>query len=241
MPFWQRILIAGAVLLIAMLAARMIDRRISRRPLPPEAVTRYRVLRRTITALIVAVGLLSALLVIPQVRAVAGGILASSAIVGLVVGFAARSPIANFVSGLLIAITQPLRLGDTVDVRGVSGVVEEIGLTYTFIRARDNSRLVIPNELLASDTIRNSTIVSRETLAEATVQVPQDTDLGAAVRLLGEALAGRPDAQVLVSGLNERATLTVRTRVSDETGVEAVASELRLLAHARLREAGLLQ
>ena len=46
---------------------------------------------------------------------------------------------------------------------GVEGVVEEIGLTYTFIRADDDTRLVIPNEKLASDTIRNATIVSSET------------------------------------------------------------------------------
>jgi small-conductance mechanosensitive channel len=240
MPFWERLLIAGVVLLVATIVAQLIDRAIARHPLPPEALTRYRVLRRSLAVLIVAVGLLSALLVIPEVRAIAGGILASSAIAALVIGFAARSPIANFVSGLLIALTQPLRLGDMVEVRGVSGVVEEIGLTYTIIRAADESRLVIPNELLASDTIRNSTIVSREKLAEATVQVPQDIDLGAAVGLLGEALAGRPQAQVFVTAVEERATLTLRAQVSDETSVEETASELRLLAHGRLRGAGLI-
>ena len=240
MPFWERAAVAGAVLAVALLVAKAIYRRIARRPLPPEAVTRYLVIRRTVATAVVAVGLLSALLVIPQVRAVAGGILASSAIVGLVVGFASRSPIANFVSGLLIALTQPLRLGDTVEIADVSGVVEEIGLTYTFIRTADKARLVIPNERLASDTILNSTIVSREKLAEATVQVPPDTDLGAVVGLLSETLAGRPDAQVLVTGLDERATLTLRARAADETRVEELASELRLLAHERLRAAGML-
>ncbi len=239
MPFWERALIVAGVLAVAMVVAKLIDRRIARRPLPPEAVTRYRVLRRGLATVIVAIGLLSALLVIPQVRAVAGGILASSAIAGLVIGFASRSPIANFVSGFLIAFTQPLRLGDTVEVGGVEGIVEEIGLTYTFIRTADNSRLVIPNELLASDTIRNSTIRSREKLAEVTVQVSPDTDLGAVVGLLSEALAGRPDAQVLVSGLGERATLTLRARARDETAVEKLESDLRLLAHERLRTAGL--
>ena len=47
-------------------------------------------------------------------------------------------------------------------------MVEEIGLTYTWIRTRDNDRLVVPNEKLASDTIRNSTIRSESTLAEVT-------------------------------------------------------------------------
>ena len=59
--------------LIAWSVAKLVDWRISRRNLPPEMVTRYRVLRRTIFATIVFFGVMSALLVIPQVRAVAGG------------------------------------------------------------------------------------------------------------------------------------------------------------------------
>src|SRR5262249_62372162 len=107
-----------------------------------------------------AVGILSALLVIPQVRAVAGGLLASSAVVGIVIGFASQRTIGNFVAGLLIAFTQPIRLGDRVEIEDLGGSVEEIGLTYTFIRTDEGSRLVIPNAKLASGTILNSTIGS---------------------------------------------------------------------------------
>lgn len=241
MPFWQRLLIVGVVILATLVVAKLVDRRIARRTLAPEAVTRYRVLRRSITSAIVAVGLLSALLVIPQVRAVAGGLLASSAVFGLVVGFASRSTLANFVAGLLIAFTQPLRLGDQVEVAGVKGTVEEIGLTYTFLSTPDNSRLVIPNERLASDTIRNSTIVSREKLAEVTVSVPRTADLGAAVEILTRSLQGRPDAEVLVTGLNDTATVTLRARAPDELAVERVASELRIAAQAELKAAGVLE
>ena len=91
---------------------------------------------------------------------------------GLIIGFAAQRTLGNFVAGLMIAITQPLRLGDWVEVGGVGGSVEEIGLMYTFIRTEDNARLVIPNEKLASDTIRNSTIRSPAKYAQVTVQVP---------------------------------------------------------------------
>ena len=101
--------------------AKIVDWRIRRRDLAPGSATRYRVLRRTLFAAIVFVGVLSALLVIPQVRAVAGGVLASSAVIGLVIGFASQRTIGNVVAGLLIAITQPLRLGDEVEVRGHAG------------------------------------------------------------------------------------------------------------------------
>ena len=84
---------------------------------------------------------------IPQVRAVAGGLLASSAVLGVIIGFASQKTLGNFVAGLLIAISQPLRLGDHVTVDGTDGTVEEIGLTYTFIRTEDDARIVIPNEM----------------------------------------------------------------------------------------------
>src|SRR5438874_810441 len=156
--FWQRVLIALGMIVIASIVAKLVDWRISRRKLTPEMVTRYNVLRRTLFAAIVFVGVVSALLVIPQVRAVAGGVLASSAVIGLVIGFASQRTIGNVVAGILIALTQPLRLGDEVEVEGTQGVVEEIGLTYTWLRTRDNDRLVVPNERIVSVPIRNSTI-----------------------------------------------------------------------------------
>src|SRR5436305_13970449 len=99
---------------------------------------------------------MSALLVIPQVRAIAGGIRASSAVLAVVLGFAAQRTIGNFIAGILIAFSQPLRLGDEVEVEGGRGIVEEIGLTYTWVKLPDGARLVIPNEKLASEPLRNA-------------------------------------------------------------------------------------
>src|ERR671934_249385 len=106
MPLWHRLAIVGVVLFVTIVVARLTDRRIARRDLPPEAITRYRVLRRSITTTIFFVGLLSALLVIPQVRAVAGGLLASSAVVGIVVGFASQRTLGNFVAGLATVVVR---------------------------------------------------------------------------------------------------------------------------------------
>jgi len=235
MPLWHRLAVVGVVMLITVVVARLIDRRIARRDLAPESITRYRVVRRSVTTAIVFVGLLSALLVIPQVRAVAGGLLASSAVVGIVVGFASQRTLGNFVAGLLIAFTQPLRLSDEVVIEGTPGVVEEIGLIYTFVRTENGDRLVIPNEKLASDTIRNSTIRSREKVAEISVQVPLGSDVGAVVdRLRGL----RDGAEVFVSDLSGNATVVVRTRAEDEPAAERLERELRLRAHELLRAEG---
>jgi small-conductance mechanosensitive channel len=235
MSHWDRLIVVGVVMLCTLVLARLIDRRMAKRELSPETMTRYRVVRRSVTTAIVFVGLLSALLVIPQVRAVAGGLLASSAVLGIVVGFASQRTLGNFVAGLLIAFTQPLRLGDDVVIEDVEGVVEEIGLIYTFVRTQDGDRLVIPNEKLASDTIRNSTIRSREKVAEISVQVPLGRDVGGVMDRL-RALNG--SAQVFVGDLTGSATVVMRVPARDEPDAERIERDLRLRAYELLRADG---
>jgi small conductance mechanosensitive channel len=237
-PFWHRILIAAGVFVLVSILARIVDWRLKRRPLPPESVTRWRVLRRSITVAILVVGLFSALLVIPQVRVIAGGLLASSAVLGVIVGFASQQTLGNFVAGIVIAITQPVRIGDRVTYGGQDGTVEEIGLTYTFIRTLDRRRLVVPNSKLASDTIVNSSIRSRETLAEVAISVPITTDLGAVVEALRAEVAEERDGTVCVAGLDGAATVVVRAAAPTEQAAEELEQDLRLRAHCRLRELG---
>jgi small conductance mechanosensitive channel len=238
MPFWHRIVIAAVVLLVVTGVARVVDWWLARKTVPPEVETRYRVLRRAITTVIITVGLFSALLVIPQVRAVAGALLASSAILGVIIGLASQQTLGNFIAGILIAMTQPIRIGDRVNYNGEDGVVEEIGLTYTFIRTVDRRRLVVPNSKLASDPIVNSSIRSRETFAEIAVPVPLTADLEAAIDALQEDVAGERDADVYLSSLNGTATVTVRAVAADQVAAERLEHELRLRAHKRLRALG---
>jgi len=238
MPFWHRAAFAIGVIIAVAIVARIVDHWLASRDLPPEAETRYRVLRRTITVSILLIGISSALLLIPQVRALAGGLLASGAVLGVIIGLASQRTLGNFVAGLLIATTQPVRLGDRVEYAGEAGVVEEIGLMYTFIRTRDESRLVVPNEKLASDTIRNSTIRSRETFAEITVQVPLSADLGASIEGLREEVAAERGASVFVSSLDSTATVTIRVAAADQDSARRLERELRARAHERLRALG---
>ena len=236
MEAWERLAVVAGVIIGAIVFAKLVDMRMARRELAPGSVTRYRVLRRSVMGAIIFVGVLSALLVIPQVRAIAGGLLASSAIVGLIIGLAAQRTLSNFVAGVMIGLAQPIRLGDRVTVVEGEGVVEEIGLVYTRIRQDDETRLVIPNERLAADTIKNSTIASRQTLAEVTVPVPREKDLQAVVDLLQDVAA---PTELLVTALDADAVVTLRAWAEDEARAQQLESDLRLRSHARLREAGI--
>jgi small-conductance mechanosensitive channel len=244
----RRAVTAAVVIAVALLVARVVDRALQRRiTLRPETLTRYRVLRRSIVTVIVAVGVLSALLVIPEVRAVAGTILASSAILALVVGFAAQATLANFVAGILVAFLQPLRIGDSVAVGGATGTVDEIGLTYTVIRAADGARFFVPNVKLASDTIRNATIASAEHLAAVQVSVPLATDLDKVLALLVEEARQEPEAMpekepaATVSRLDATAAVVrVEAWARTAAGAAALESTLRRRIVGRLRSEGAL-
>jgi small-conductance mechanosensitive channel len=239
MPFWERATIAAVVIVAAVVLAKVVDAAMRRMQLAAAAETRYRVLRRAVMAFIVVVAVLSALLVFPQVRTVAGALLASGAVIAIVVGFASQRTLGNFVAGILIAFTQPLRLGDRVTFEGVEGVVEEITLTYTYIRADDETRIVVPNEKLASDTIKNATIVERAQRAEITVQLPLSSDLEHVIGLLDGELADQREPEVFVSSLDDNATITVRALAADPSKAERLQHDLRLRAHRCLRAAGL--
>jgi small-conductance mechanosensitive channel len=245
----QRAVAAGVVIVIALVLARLADRAFARRlARTPETLTRYRVLRRSIVAVIVGVGVLSALLVIPEVRAVAGSLLASSAIIALVVGLAAQTTLSNFVAGILIAFLQPLRIGDSVAVAGASGTVEEVGLTFTVIRAVDGARFFVPNTKLASDTIRNATIASSEHLAAVRVSVPLSADLDRVLALLVDVARQAPEA---VPKREPTATVTDLKAISAVITVEAwagsagraadLAARIRREAVERLRGEGVYE
>jgi small-conductance mechanosensitive channel len=236
MEIWERVVTVAVVIAISLVVAKLVDMRMARRQLAPALATRYRILRRGVVATIVGVGVFSALLTIPAISNVAGAVLGSAAVVGLVVGFAAQPTLSNFVAGILIAFTQPLRIGDRVEVTGSTGVVEEVAMMYSFIRLDDGSRLVIPNATLASNTIRNATIVSPEKVAEVTVQVPLSVELRPVVASLERELE---NVDVFVRSLDGNATVVVQQPARSEAEAELSERELRLRVHETLRTAGL--
>jgi small-conductance mechanosensitive channel len=209
----------------------------------PATVTRYRVLRRSITVTIVFVGVISGLLVVPEIRAAASGILASSAILALVIGYAAQPTLSNFIAGILVAFSQPLRIGDRVDVAGAAGTVEDIGLVYTRLRSPDGARFYVPNSKLASDTIRNATLAGKEHLVRVQLPVGGSTEVGWVMKMLVDEARRAPGTlpekapTTFVSSIDAggvQVTVDAWARTAEQA--EAAAASLRQAAAARLRE-----
>jgi small-conductance mechanosensitive channel len=117
--------------------------------------TRLTILRRL---LLLAAILIVAAIVLAQFTSLgrlAAGIFASSAVVALIIGFASQNTISNIIAGILIAVTQPIRIGDRVTFEEREGRVADITLSYTFIDPGDGSRIVIPNQLLVEGIVHN--------------------------------------------------------------------------------------
>ena len=117
--------------------------------------TRLRILRRLI---ILAVFLVIAAIVLAQfteLKRLATGILASTAVIGLIVGFAAQHSIANIIAGVMIAVAKPIRIGDRITFDETAGRVTDITLSYTFLDPGDGSSYVIPNQLLVEGIVHN--------------------------------------------------------------------------------------
>lgn len=226
-----------------MILAQIVDRALQRRgkvlagaDLSPVTTTRLRLVRRLVFATIIVIGIALALVQFPAVKRVATGLLASSAVLGLVVGFAARATLANAVAGILLAITQPIRIGDFVTFEGTDGVVEDVRLTYTYLRAGDGRRVVIPNERLAQSTIENHTIVDPRVHVEVSVWIPPHADSSRALEVLND--IDGVDAQI-AEAERDGVRLVAGTWApsADERG--STAARVRAACLERLRNEGL--
>lgn len=90
-----------------------------------------------------------------ELKRLATGVLASTALVVAVVGFAAQRTLANMIAGIQIAVSQPIRIGDRVEFDECKGRVTDITLSYTYLDPGDGSSIVIPNQLLVEGKVHN--------------------------------------------------------------------------------------
>ena len=165
---------------------RRIADRMLRGGMTQQADTRLRFVRRLIWLVLLVIGMFTALSQFAGLGRIAGSLLASGALVAAIIGFAARQTLANLVAGIMLAITQPLRVGDWVTVEEHYGVVEDVRLNFTILRTLSEQRIVIPNERLASGILRNDTLESDAVGLDVSLWLPAGADVPRALDVLRE-------------------------------------------------------
>ena len=250
--FWTKngdVVTAVLSIVLAVIVATVLDRSFARRggtladavtrgQVSPMLDTRLRFIRRMIYASILLIGIAVAVSQFTELSNLAKSVLASGALAAAIIGFAARQTLANVVAGIMLAVTQPLRIGDWVTFEEQYGVVEDVRLNFTVLRTPGDVRVVIPNERLAAGILRNDTLGSDRIALDVSVWLAPSVDIARALTVL----ADETESDVSVADITPDG---VRIEIAGdpvpppERGPRQ--AELRAQCLARLRSEGLLE
>jgi small-conductance mechanosensitive channel len=208
--------------------------------------TTFSFLLRVVIAFVGLVGAWSVLSAFPATEQVASAFLASSAVLAVIAGLALTTPLGNLGSGVLLAFTQPVRLGDRITVDDHTGIVDDISLSYTSLVTDEGRRIFVPNTRMVSTTLVNRSVDDPRRLVTVELPVGLGAPLAEARATVMKAAGQVPQGDSLavyvqVGEVTEKtAWLNVVAYAPFGADVSQVASEIREKALAALGEAGLL-
>lgn len=232
------LLVALIGLWIAKILSRAVDRGMTR--FGVEAILRD-FLRNIVYAVAIVVVLVAALdsLGVPTTS-----LLAVLGAAGLAVGLALKDSLSNIASGVMLIVLRPFRAGDAVHIAGQDGVVEQVRIFQTVLRAYQNHDVILPNSLITAEPIINFT-ARKQRRIDLAIGIGYDDDMAKARAVLldiakqHEKVLDDPETQVLVTGLGESSVdLVLRAWVNTADYI-ATQSELTENLRNRFAEAGL--
>jgi len=113
--------------------------------------------------------------------------------VGVGVGFGLQNIVSNFISGIIIMVERPFKVGDRIEIGSVEGVVQEIGTRRTTVITEDRLAILVPNQRFILDNVTNQVYEETPIRLRIVVQVQSGTDLELMRRLLCEAAEAHPE------------------------------------------------
>ncbi|MBW8844708.1 MAG: mechanosensitive ion channel [Burkholderiales bacterium] len=178
---------AALVLVVALWISSAIEAQLLRRE--SLDLSMRKIAANAIRALLLFIGLLFALSA-AGIDLTALGVLGGALGVGL--GFGLQKLAANYVSGFVILAERSLRIGDMVKVDGFEGRVTDIKTRYTVIRSLGGKEAIVPNEILITQRVENSSLGDPRVLLSTLVQVDYDCDVDSVMKSLAEELVAVP-------------------------------------------------
>jgi small-conductance mechanosensitive channel len=197
--------------------------------------TQVSLIRRILFAAIITVAVAAVLLMVPQVRALGAGLLASAGVVSVVAGLAMQSTLTNVIAGIQLAFTDSIRAGDVVVVEGNFGSVEDITLSAVVLKSWDERRFIYPSSYFVATPFENWTRTGTAVMGTVELdldwRVPADAMRGRLKRLLEstelwdgrdfslqitDATGGFVQARVVVSARNSGELWDLRCLVRED-------------------------
>lgn len=186
-------------------------------------VTRYTLIKNSMSFIVFATAAGLIIYSIPTLRNLSITLFASAGIFAAVLGLASQQAFSNIISGIFIVIFKPFRVGDIIEVGNAQkGVVEDITLRHVMIRNFENRRIIIPNSIISSETIINSSIKEELTCEFCEFGISYDSDIDKAIDIIRQECENHPnlvDARTEEDKLNNVPRVVVRVIRWDESSV----------------------
>ncbi len=203
-----------------------------------KVATQIHIVRKMLTVTITILALAALLMHVDRLREIGTGLLASAGLAGLILGLAAQRTVANFLAGIQIAFSQPIRVDDVVIVEGEWGRIEEITLTYVVVRIWDLRRLIVPISHFIEKPFQNWTRNSADILGTVFIHVDYTVPVPAVRNELHRILkaSDKWDGQIWALQVTDATERTVQLRALMGARDSGSAWELRCEVREKLVE-----
>lgn len=156
--------------------------------------TQFNFLKNATSFVIYTIGIIVIFNIIPNLRSVGVTLFASAGILAAIVGFASQQAFSNIIGGIFIVIFKPFRVGDNIKIGDKHiGIVEDITLRHVIINNFENKRIIIPNSIISSETITNSTITDEKICLFLEIPISYNTSIDLAMDLIREEAMNHKD------------------------------------------------
>lgn len=149
--------------------------------------TRYHFLKNALSLIIWSLAFATIISMIPKLRSIAVTLFAGAGIMVVILGLAAQKAFSNIISGIVMVIFEPFKVGDVIDVNGEHfGMVEDITLRHTVINNLENKRVILPNSYISAETITNHSIYKKILCRWVDIGISYDSDVNLAISIIQE-------------------------------------------------------
>lgn len=167
------------------LIRRSIDKTYNQPSEKESRVTGLNFLHNTLAFLIYTLGVIAIIYTIPPLKSIGKTLFAGAGIFAAILGFASQQAFSNIVGGIFLVLFKPFRVGDLIRVGTLNeGFVEDITLRHTVIKDFENKRLVIPNSLISTEIIHNTTLKDPRMINRVPFSISYDSDVNVAIELI---------------------------------------------------------
>ncbi|WP_372754721.1 mechanosensitive ion channel family protein [Labilibaculum sp.] len=156
--------------------------------------TNYSFLKNAVSFVIFTIMVIIIFYSIPELKSVGVSLMASAGILAAILGFASQQAFSNIISGIFIVIFKPFRVGDFIKIGELHhGTVEDITLRHTVINNPENRRIIIPNAVISSETILNSSISDPKVCSFLEIGISYNSNVDKAIEIIQKEATKHPN------------------------------------------------